>query len=319
MKALYLRWWPVWVILCLWSPVAVAQQKIQQIEIRHVGPPAASDELIRANIRVKVGDTYTRTGVDDDVRTLYSTGLFYNIRVIEERRPDGINLIYVVQGKPVLTDIRFQGNKKYKNKKLLKKVSSKIGEPLDERKLFTDSQEIQKMYQKAGYQKTTVKAVPTIDDQAGRGTVTFEINETPKIKIERVDFVGAEAFSQKKLRKVIKTRRRWMFSWLTGSGVLKDEQFDEDKDKLAEFYRDEGYIDFEIKDVQFVTTDPGHMVIRFLISEGRQYRVGSIQFKGNGWYCTDSRPKDKSESSSTSTTTSATSGESKAKTATAAA
>ena len=41
-----------------------------------MGPPAASDELVRANIRVKVGDTYTRTGVDDDVRTLYSTGLF---------------------------------------------------------------------------------------------------------------------------------------------------------------------------------------------------------------------------------------------------
>ena len=72
---------------CFWSGHrrALAQQKVQKIEIRHVGPPAASDELIRANIRVKVGDTYTRTGVDDDVRTLYSTGLFYNIRVVEER------------------------------------------------------------------------------------------------------------------------------------------------------------------------------------------------------------------------------------------
>ena len=288
MKSAFARWWPVWILL-LWPLALFAQQplKVQQIEIRHVGPPAASDELIRANIRVKVGDTYTRTGVDDDVRTLYSTGLFYNIRVEEERKADGIKLIYVVQGKPVLTDIRFSGNKKYGNKKLLKKVSSKIGQPLDERKLFTDSQEIQKMYQKAGYQKTTVKAVPSIDDQAGRGQVTFEIQETPKVKIARVDFVGAQAFSQKKLRKVIKTRRRWMFSWITGSGVLKDEQFDEDKDKLAEYYRDEGYIDFEIKDVQFVNPDPGHMVIRFLVSEGRQYKVGSIEFKGNQLFSTE--------------------------------
>src|SRR5262249_24895837 len=95
------------------------------------------------------------------------------------------------------------------------------------------------------------------------------------------DFVGSKAFPQKKLRKVIKTRRRWMFSWITGSGVLKDEQFDEDKDKLAEFYRDEGYIDFEIKDIKFDYTDSSHMIIRFFISEGRQYKVGSIQFKGN--------------------------------------
>src|SRR5262249_26337028 len=211
---------PWWLILLCCSPALLAQQKVQKIEIRHVGPPAASDELIRANIRVKIGDTYTRTGVDDDVRTLYSTGLFYNIRVVEERNPDGINLIYVVQGKPVLTDLRFEGNKKFSNKKLLKKVTSKVGEPLDERKLFADSQEIQKMYQKSGYQKTTVKYRTEIDENAGRGKVTFEVDETPKVKIERVDFVGAEAYPQKKLRKVIKTRRRWMFSWLTGSGVL---------------------------------------------------------------------------------------------------
>src|SRR5690242_3733156 len=119
MKSVLARCWPLWLFLLFWSPSLLAQQKVQKIEVRHVGPPAASDELIRANIRVKPGDTYTRTGVDDDVRTLYSTGLFFNIRVVEERNPEGINLIYVVQGKPVLTDIRFEGNKKYNNKKLL--------------------------------------------------------------------------------------------------------------------------------------------------------------------------------------------------------
>ncbi len=282
MKSLFARRWPLCLLLFLLaSPNLLAQIKVQKIEVRHVGPAAASDELVRANIRVKVGDLYTRTGVDDDVRTLYSTGLFYNIRVVEERSNDGINLIYVVQGKPVLTDIRLEGNKKYNNKKILKKVTSKVGEPLDERKLFADSQEVQKMYQKAGYQKTVVKYRTEIDENAGRGKVTLEIAETPKIKIERVEFVGAEAFPQKKLRKVIKTRRRWAFSWITGSGVLKDEQFEEDKEKLAEFYRDEGYIDFEIKDIKFDYPDAGHMIIRFLISEGTQYKVGSIQFKGN--------------------------------------
>ncbi len=287
MKLLFARNWPLWLLVFLFTPALFAQQRVESIEVRHVGPAAASDELIRANIRVKVGDTYTRTGVDDDVRTLYATGLFRNIRVLEERTADGIKLAYEVQGKPVLTDISFEGNKKYKNKKLLKKVTSKIGEPLDDRKLFTDSQEIQKLYEKAGHQKTTAKARTQIDEQAGRGKVVFEIHETPKIKIERVDFAGADAFTQKKLRKVIKTRRRWMFSWLTGSGVLKEDQFEEDKEKLAEFYRNEGYIDFEIKDVQFEYPDPEHMIIRFLISEGQQYKVGSVQFKGNEEFPTE--------------------------------
>lgn len=254
---------------------------IQKIVIQHVGPHAASDAMVRANIRVKEGDPYTRSTIDQDVRTLYGTGYFYNIRVGEERSPQGVILTYVVQGKPIVTEIQFTGNKRYSRTRLLKKISTKIGEPLDERKLFADTQAILKLYQNAGRPKTTVKYTPNIVEEAGRGSVVFEIDESPRVKIEQVDFVGAQAFSQRKLRKVIKTRERWMFSWLTGSGILKDEQFEDDKERLADFYRNEGYIDFEIKDIQFENVDPKWMVIRFIVSEGRQYKVGAVEIKGN--------------------------------------
>src|SRR3954465_5076295 len=226
--------------------------KVAQIKIEHLGPPSVSDELVRSNVRVKTGDTYQsplalQTAVDDDVRNLYTTGFFYNIRVGQTNTPDGLVLTYLVQGKPRLTEIKFHGNTKYSDAKLRRKLTSKEGEPLDERKLFTDSQEIQKMYQKAGYPRTEVKYVLNLEEQVGRGTATFEIAESQKVKITDVQFVGTKAFKQSKLRKVIKTRRHWFLSWITGSGYLKDEEFEEDHEKLATFYRDHGYIDFEIK------------------------------------------------------------------------
>jgi outer membrane protein insertion porin family len=270
--------------LLAWLPAGWAQfapLKVCRIDIKPIGPPATSDELIRSNLRVKVGDLYLHAAVDDDVRNLYATGFFYNIQVAADNTPDGVVLTYKVQGKPRLTDIKFQGNTKFKSSKLLKKISSKVQEPLDERKLFTDTQDIQKMYQKKGYPRTQVKYLLNIDENAGRGTATFQITESPKVKILEVDFVGAKAFPVKKLRKTIKTRNRWMFSWLTGSGVFKDEQFDEDKEKLMELYRDKGYIDFEIKDVQFLNPTPRTMIIRFILYEGTQYKVGPVKFTGN--------------------------------------
>lgn len=255
--------------------------KVARIAIEHVGPVSVSDDLIRANIRVKPGDPYQPAAVDDDVRNLYATGLFYNVRIKADRGSDGsLTLTYVVQPKPRLTDIKLQGNKKLSDSKLKKKITSKVGEPLDERKLFTDSQAIQEAYQKSSYPRTQVKYVVNIDETAGRGTATFEITESPKVKITEVEFVGAKAFTQKKLRKQIKTRRHWMWSWLTGSGKLKDDQFAEDKEKLASFYRELGYIDFEIKDVQFEYPTPNTMIIRFMIYEGQQYRVGAVTFVG---------------------------------------
>src|SRR6266478_4205398 len=100
-----------------------ASGKISKIEIKHIGPAAVSDELIRANIRVKVGDPYLRAPIDEDVRNLYATGLFYNIRVAPDVTPSGVVLTYVVQGKPRLTEISFRGNKRFSDAKLRKKLS----------------------------------------------------------------------------------------------------------------------------------------------------------------------------------------------------
>ncbi len=259
--------------------------RVKDIKVRHIGPAAVSDELVRANIRIKSGDTYNPANVDNDIQNLYSTGFFYNVRVGYEVSPEGVVLVYGVQGKPVLTEVRFTGNKKYSNSRLRRKITSKVGEPIDELKLFNDSQEILKMYQKAGLQKTKVDPKPVITEQLGKGIVTFEIVETPKVKIEDVVFEDAKAFTQRKLRRQIKTRRKWMFSWLTGSGKFKDEQFEEDKEKLRDFYANKGYVDYDLRDVK---QDPGsktnRMVLKLQVTEGTQYKVGSVDFKGNEIY-----------------------------------
>jgi outer membrane protein insertion porin family len=290
MKSLLRRYCVILALLLFWAPTGFGQgvaTRVQEIEIKHVGPPAASDELIRSNIRLKKGDSYTRTGVDDDVRNLYGTGYFYNIRVVEEQVTGGVKLLYVVQGKPLLTDIKFDGNKKLSNAKLMKKVTSKVGEPFDERKLFSDAQELIKLYQKSGYQKTEVKYVPNITEASGRATVTFEVKEAPKVKIMEIEFVNATAFTQKKLAKVLKTRKHWMFSWITSSDVLKEDQFEDDKEKLTSFYHNAGYIDFEIKEVKYDYTSANRLAIRLVVFEGKQYKVGAVTFKGNSLFTAD--------------------------------
>ncbi|MBU6400474.1 MAG: outer membrane protein assembly factor BamA, partial [Verrucomicrobia bacterium] len=292
MNWLLRRIWPWWVAFVVCLPALWGQttgvNKVIKIQIQNVGPPAASEAMIRANIHIKIGDPFNLEATNDDVRTLKATGFFLNIRIVPQFTVNGVVLTYVLVGKPRLVDIKFSGNKKYSTAKLRKKVTSKVGEPLDEYKLFNDAREIQKLYQKAGYQQTKVESVPAIDENAGTATVTFQVTETPKVRILRVDFVGAKAFPQKRLRKVLKkTRKHWMFSWITGSGVLKDEEFEDDKDRLADFYRNKGYIDFEIRDVKFQYPDPKHMVIQIYVFEGKQYKVGSLEFTGNKLFPAD--------------------------------
>ena len=89
--------------------------------------------------------------INQDVKSLLGTGYFYNVDVSWEVKDSGIDLVYSVQGKPRLTEIRFEGNERLSDRRLKKKVSSKVGEPIDEKKLFTDAREIETFYQKKGY------------------------------------------------------------------------------------------------------------------------------------------------------------------------
>lgn len=257
------------------------EDKIARIEIKHIGPNSVSDTLIRGNIRSRVGEPFRPITVDDDVKNLYRTGLFYNIRVTRDKATDGgVVLTYVVQANPRLTDIKLQGNVKLKDSKIRKKITSKIGEPLDERKLFTDSQAIQELYQKGGYPRTEVKYVVNIDEAAGKGTATFEIKESPKIKITAYEFVGGDSFSAGLLREQMIGWWRRHFSWLIGYGRYKEDDFETGKETLAEFYRNKGYIDFDIKEVELLNPTPRTMLIRMHLYEGQQYRVGKITFDG---------------------------------------
>lgn len=255
--------------------------KIDQVNIQYIGPASVSEQFIRSHIQLKPGDTYLPPATESDIHSLYATGQFYNIRLAVDQAADGgVNLTYVVQPKPRLTEIKIVGNKKIRVSKIRKKITVKVGQPLDEEKLFMDEQAIIDYYEKEGFPGTTVRYVPDIDEAAGTGIVTFEITEGHKMKITHIEFIGATAFTQRKLRHQIKTRQHWMFSWLTGSDLYKEDQFEDDKDALGDFYRNHGYLDFEIKDVRFQHPTPNNMVIQFYVYEGRQYHVGAVTLTG---------------------------------------
>ncbi len=255
--------------------------KIDRVDVKYIGPASVSEAYVRSNIKLKPGATYIPGLTEDDVHSLYGTGQFYNIRVAVEPADDGgVILTYYIQVRPRITEIRIEGNHKLSDNKLKKKITVKVGEPLDEQKLFTDVQDMKKLYEKNGLSDTKVKYVLNIEEISGHGSVVFHIEESPKVKITGVEFPNAHAFTQKELRHTVKTRKRWMFSWITGSGYFEQDVFDGDRDLLGDYYREHGYLDFAITDVKLDHPTTNTMVIKYNLFEGKQYKVGSVKISG---------------------------------------
>ena len=73
--------------------------------------------------------------------------------------------------------------------------------------------------------------------------VVFDVKEGPKVKVRTINFNGNTAVSDGTLARQMKsTKAHGMLSWITGKGTYNESKFDEDAEKVIEYYRNKGYI-----------------------------------------------------------------------------
>jgi outer membrane protein insertion porin family len=263
---------------------ATAGYRVGTITVKFVGTANVNEQLVRANIQVREGGDLDETMLDRDIRALYKTGLFEFIEIKREAvDARTFNLVFEVTPKYRVFAVKYEGNKLVKTRRLEKEVKTAPNTALDERQVKDDSEKLKEFYQKQGFNQVSISYTIARDRATGLGTVTFKIREGRKVKIKEIRFVGNAHIKAKELRKQMDTKRWWMFSWITDTGRFKDDDFQDDLDKLRDYYREHGYLDVEIPEERIVFSYPkkNGLVITIAVVEGRQYKIGDITVTGN--------------------------------------
>ena len=74
------------------------------------------------------------------------------------------------------------------------------------------------------------------------------------------------------------------FRFKFSSAKFNDKKFEEDKEKVVEFYNSKGFRDSRVAKDTVYTGKSGHLVVEVKVEEGRQYYFGDIYFRGNTKY-----------------------------------
>jgi outer membrane protein insertion porin family len=253
---------------------------VRAIEVRYSGPATVSKERILAQIRTTVGQPYSGTVVEQDIRNLYATRVILNVRIFAEPVTDGVKVIVAVQTRSVVREIEIEGAEHISAKKLRKKIDIKINSMVNEESMEKGRQDIIEMYQAAGFVDIDVKfRTDPIDEEKGTARVVFVITEGIKGAVRSVRFEGNTAFSDRVLRKQMKTRGKTLLAIIDKSGRLDETQLAQDLDSIRTWYQDHGYVDAEVKEVRKERAK-GPMVITIGITEGIKYHVGRIRISG---------------------------------------
>ena len=231
-------------------------------------------------MKTTVGQPYAELTIEDDVRSLYATGLVTNVRIYGEPLPDGVKVIVVVQTRVTLTEVAIQGNEALGTKRIRRELNLKTGKPLDEQALEQARQRLVELYQKRGFPDSDVQYKVDTNEERGTARVTFAISEGRKAIVKIVRFVGNYYIKTKQIRKVMKTRENNFLAFVTGAGRLRNQQLDEDVQKIKELYQDNGYADVQVTDVRIDHLDKKNIAVTIYITEGAQYHVGTLSIQG---------------------------------------
>jgi outer membrane protein insertion porin family len=253
---------------------------VRQIEIQYAGPATLSRQRILSNMKTTVGQPYSELTIEDDVRSLYATGLVTNVRIYGEPLPDGVKVIVVIQTRVTLTEVAIQGNEVIKTNRIRRELALKTGSPLDEQALEQAREKVVEMYQRRGFPDTDVQYKVDTNEERGTARVTFAISEGRKAVVKKIRFVGNFYLKPKQIRKVMKTKETNILGFVTGAGRLNNQQLNEDVQRIKELYQDNGYADVQVTDVKIDRLDKKNVAITIYITEGAQYHVGTVSIEG---------------------------------------
>ncbi|HEY2144182.1 MAG TPA: outer membrane protein assembly factor BamA [Candidatus Udaeobacter sp.] len=254
---------------------------IRSIDVQYTGPQTVSKDRILAQLRTKVGQPYSNQVVEQDIEALYKTGSVQNVRIFAQPEANGVKVIVAIQTRAILREIQIDGAEHIKPQRIRKEVKLKLNQAVDEQQLEEARQKIIEIYQGKGFNDVSVQfRVDPIDEKRGTARVVYTVSEGVKGAIRAIHFEGNPHFSERVLRKQMKTRGRTPIYFVDKSGRLDETQLQQDLDKVREFYQDHGYIDVEVKEVRRGRTEKGPMIITIVIAEGQQYHVRKLSVSG---------------------------------------
>jgi outer membrane protein insertion porin family len=253
-----------------WAQDASAPKTV--IEIKITGNDQVPTGAIRVHIQTRVGAVYKEELVRQDKQRLLKTGQFASVKATSTTTNKGFIVTYDVKERPLVTGLRFVGNKLISSQDLQNELTFRQNDALDDVKIHEGLKAIEAKYNTEGFARARVTFIK--DDR----NVVYKIVEGPRVTIRKVVFKGNEYFWGTKLRFKIEV---WRKMWPFVDGYYDKEKIDRDIVTLRNLYVAEGFLDAEVLRELEYSDDKSRITLTYVIRQNQRYRVNKVTFEGN--------------------------------------
>ena len=249
-------------------------------DIRVEGLQRVEPGTVFGSLPFRVGDTYSDDKGAAAIRSLFSLGLFKDVRI----DVNGDVVVVVLEERPTVSDISFSGVKEFDNevlRKALRDVGLTDGRPFDKALADRAEQELKRQYlNRSMYAAQVVTTVTPVE--RNRVNLNFSVVEGDVAKIRDIRVVGTRAFSENTLKDLFDLDTGGWLSWYTKSDRYSRPKLAADLETLKSFYLTRGYLEFNIDSTQVaLSPNKDEVTLAINITEGNRYVVSSVKLVGD--------------------------------------
>ncbi len=254
-------------------------------DVRVVGNKEISDVVLLRAALLRAGDPASPTLItraeQEMTREYEAKGYFFSSIDYDEKllKESGVLLFKVREGPRVkVKEIKFEGNESFDSQTIQKRIKTKTqmfifrkGD-LNREVLDFDTTIIRKFYTDEGFLDVKIGRRLDLSDNQKEAVIVFLIEEGPRYTVSKLDIRGNEIFTTEQIAEAMPLRP---------GGIYSDESVQGSLEGVQNIYFKIGYVRCNVK-IQHIF-DEGANTVQVLveITEGQQYRLGSISVVGN--------------------------------------
>ena len=252
-------------------------------ELRVSGNRRVESESVLGQVTTKVGQPLSLSTISEDIKRIHRLGYFDDIRVDATRADGEVIVTYIVEEKPAVARIEYEGNDKLTREDIEEVVDLETNQVLSVAEVKANAEKIRELYAEKGFYLAEVGYEIELDEETpGAAIVVFQIHEYAKVEVRKITFIGNSELEDRELKNIMATREGDFSSLLTSFGTFKEEAFEADLQRVTAYYYDKGFVEVVVgRPVVRLSRDKRYIFITIEITEGPQFDTGTVDLAGD--------------------------------------
>ncbi len=235
---------------------------------------------ILSRLKTQEGDTFSQFTFDNDLKTLAEE--YDRVEPYLNLQDGQVYIEIHIVPKPIIHQIQWEGNVQYKTSTLQKELDIKLNTIFNRQEFNKAFNKVKEFYFKKGYFESQLSYWIQPVPGANQIDIVIQVQEGRPGHIKKIELHGFTKSEQDDIAEQMYLKKyNFLLSWITGTGIFRDEALEQDRMTILNYLHNKGYADARVQ-IQLID-DPasGKLIVEITAHRGQIYRTGNITFAGN--------------------------------------